>query len=142
MRRWTREWLVQEADGERRIPAYTFLKSIPATSRGLLLAIVDAVAATGPDQGFDQNTHRAMKGEIKDLHEARDRQGQTLYRLFLLWQRRERRVVIIDGREKPNNTALAEAEYRAIAELAARIANDPPPFATANDFIRLDLESE
>jgi hypothetical protein len=142
MKRWTREWLVEESQGERRIPAYSFLKCIPATSRQLLLAIVDAVAAGGPDQWLDRTTHCPLKGALKELHEARDRQDQTLYRLFLLWQRMERRVVIIDGRAKPNNTALAEAEYEAIGRLAATIGSDPAPFATVDDFIHLDLQDD
>jgi hypothetical protein len=59
-----------------------------------------------------------MKGDLADLHEVRDRQGETLYRLFVAWRRKERRVVVIDGREKANKTKLSDAEYEAIRALA------------------------
>jgi hypothetical protein len=79
------------------------------------------------------------EGHLADLHEVRDKQGGTLYRLFVLWQRKERRVVMVDGREKANKTKLSDAEYEAVAALAATVADDPPPFASVDDFIRADL---
>lgn len=82
-----------------------------------------------------------MKGDLADLHEVRDKQGEMLYRLFVVWQRKERRVVIIDGRTKANRTKLGEGEYEAIARLAARVDEDPPPFASVDDFIQADLKS-
>jgi len=82
-----------------------------------------------------------MKGDLADLHEVRDKQGQTLYRLIVLWQRKERRVVIIDGRAKANRTKLSDAEYEAVQDLAAKIAADAPPFASVDDFIQADLEA-
>lgn len=81
-----------------------------------------------------------MKGDLADLHEVRDKQGEMLYRLFVLWQRKKRCVVIIDGRIKANRTKLGEDEYKAVAALAARIDQDPPPFASADDFIQGDLK--
>ena len=82
-----------------------------------------------------------MKGEIDHLHEARDKHGDTLYRLFLMWQREARRVIFIDGRCKPNGTALSEADYSAIRELAATLSGKPP-LATPDDFARLLLEGD
>ncbi len=64
-----------------------------------------------------------------------------LYRLFVPWQRRERRVVIVDGRKKANGTKLSGVEYAKVAALAARVADDPQPFASADDFIQADLKS-
>jgi hypothetical protein len=78
-----------------------------------------------------------MSGDLAHVHEARDKQGETLYRLFLRWHRDERRVVILDGRSKPNKTALAVSEYGQIKELADKADEDPPPFATAADFARV-----
>jgi hypothetical protein len=49
-------------------------------------------------------------------------------------------VVIIDGREKANKTKLSDAGYPAVAALAAKIADDPPPFASVDDFIQADLK--
>lgn len=64
-------------------------------------------------------------------------------RLFVLWQRKERRVVIVDGqaKAKANKTKLSEAEYEAVRVLAAKIADDPPPFASVDDFIQADLKA-
>jgi phage-related protein len=98
--RWNVEWLVDRSEGSASIPAYRFLKSLPVNVRVQLLAILEAVQTTGPDQWADRHSHSPMKGNLADLHEVRDKQGETLYRLFVLWQRKERRVVVIDGRAK------------------------------------------
>ena len=42
---------------------------------------------------------------------------------------------------KPNKTALSDAEYEAVGALAAKIAENPPPFASVDDFIQADLKS-
>lgn len=139
--RWGVEWVVDRSEETASIPAYRFLKTLPANVRVQLLAILEAVQTIGPDQWADRHSHCPMKGDLADLHEVRDKQGETLYRLFVLWQRRDRRVVIIDGRAKANKTKLSEAEYEAVRALAAKIADDPPPFASVDDFIRADLKS-
>lgn len=123
------------------IPGYKFLKGLPVNVRVQLLAILEAVKTTGPDQWADRHSHCSMKGNLADLHEVRDKQGETLYRLFLLWQRSERRVVVIDGREKPNRTTVSDADYEAVGALAAKIKEEPPPFASVDDFVRADLTS-
>ena len=130
---------MHEEGGCRTVPAFEFLRGLPSAPRVQLLAIVDAVATVGPDRWKDRNRHRAMEGELAHLHEARDRHGQTLFRLFLRWQREQHRVVIIDGWTKPNATALHRTEYDAVGTLAATIDQDPPPFATADDFVRAAL---
>lgn len=140
--RWKVEWLVDRSEeSPASIPAYRFLKSLPVNVRVQLLAILEAVKTTSPDQWADRHSHCPMKGDLADLHEVRDKQGQTLYRLFVLWQRKERRVVIVDGRAKANKTKLSEAEYKAVRALAAKIADDPPPFASVDDFIQADLKA-
>jgi hypothetical protein len=138
--RWKIEWLVDRSEEPASIPAYRFLKTLPVNVRVQLLAILAAVQTTGPDQWADRHSHSPMKGDLADLHEVRDKQGETLYRLFVLWQRKERRVVIIDGRAKANKTKLSEAEYEAVRALAAKIADDPPPLASVDDFIQADLK--
>lgn len=138
--RWKVEWLLDRSEDPASIPAYLFLKGLPVNVRIQLLAILEAVQTTGPDQWADRHSHCPMKGDLADLHEVRDKQGETLYRLFVLWQRIERRVVIIDGREKANKTKLSAGEYEAVAALAAKIADDPPPFASVDDFIQADLK--
>jgi hypothetical protein len=139
MPQWGVEWLVKVDDGDRSIPGLTYLREQPPAVRRQLLAILEAVRTTGPDQWRDTTSHDSMSGVCADLHEARDRHDQTLNRLNLKWQRDERRVVIIDGAAKPNNTTLPAAFYEALAGLAATTAMDPPPFATTDDALRLLL---
>lgn len=107
-----------------------------------LLAIVDAVRTTGPDQWKDRTSHDSMHGSCAHLHEARDKHAQTLYRLYLLWQRNNNRVVIVDGGAKPNSTALPDSFYDSLAALAATAASEPAPFALADDFARTVLAGE
>jgi hypothetical protein len=83
-----------------------------------------------------------MHGACEHLHEARDRHGQMLYRLYLLWQRREKRVVIVNGAAKPNSTALPSSFYEDLAALASTADEDPAPFAVADDFARKALATE
>jgi hypothetical protein len=101
---WSIEWLVRTDGGEREVPAFSFLLLQPAAVRVQLLAIVDAVRTTGPDRWKDTTSHDSMHGTCAQLHEARDRHGQMLYRLYLRWQRDDRRVVVVDGGAKPNST--------------------------------------
>lgn len=139
MAQWDAEWLVRSEGGVRTVPGFAFLCAQPSNVRIHLLAIVDAVRHTGPDQWRDTTTHDSMEENCAHLHEARDRQGQTLYRLYLRWQRDKRRVVIIDGGAKANTTTLPDSFYQSLAELAATIDREPPPFATADDFARIAL---
>jgi hypothetical protein len=139
--RWRIEWLVDRSRDPVSIPAYRFLKSLPLNVRVQLLAILEAVRTVGPDQWRDRHSHCPMKGDLANLHEVRDKQGEMLYRLFVLWQREERRVVVVDGQRKPNKAAISEQDYKAVASLAATAATDPPPFASVDDFIQADLKS-
>jgi hypothetical protein len=140
MAQWAVEWLVAMEGNERTIPALTFLQNQPISVQRQLLAILDAVRSTGPDQWRDTTTHDPMSGICADLHEARDRHDQTLYRLYLKWQRPARRVIILTGASKPNDTALPDKFYEELAELAATTTTSPPPFATVDDVVRLTLK--
>jgi hypothetical protein len=139
---WDVEWLVKTDGGRRTVPAFDFLLGQPPSVRVQLLAIVDAVRSTGPDQWRDTSSHDSMHGACEHLHEARDRHGQMLYRLYLLWQRREKRVVIVDGGAKPNSTALPNSFYDDLAAMAATVNEAPAPFAVADDFARKALTTE
>jgi hypothetical protein len=139
---WGVEWLVKTDGGKRSVPAFDFLLGQPPAVRIQLLAIVDAVRSTGPDQWRDTSSHDSMHGACEHLHEARDRHGQMLYRLYLLWQRREKRVVIVDGAAKPNSTALPDSFYDDLAALAATADKAPAPLAVADDFARRTLAPE
>jgi hypothetical protein len=98
---WEVEWLVRTEGGVRDVPAFSFLLKQPSAVRVQLLAIVDAVRTTGPDRWKDTTSHDSMHGACAHLHEARDRHGDMLYRLYLRWQREHKRVVIIDGGASP-----------------------------------------
>jgi hypothetical protein len=106
----------------------------PTAVRVQLLAIVDAVRTTGPDRWKDTTSHDSMRGVCAQLHEARDRHGQMLYRLYLRWQREHHRVVIVDGGAKPNSTTLPDSFYEDLAALTAT-ANSTrhrsPPLTTS-----------
>jgi hypothetical protein len=134
---WGVEWLAVTEGSERRVPAFEFLLLQPPPARVQLLAIVDAVRTTGPDRWRDTTSHDSMRGPCAQLHEARDRHGQMLYRLYLRWQRDQRRVVVIDGGAKPNSTVLPDSFYDTLAALGATADLDPPRFATADDFARI-----
>ncbi len=142
MARWSVEWLVKTEAGARSVPAFEFLRTQPPAVRTQLLAIVDAVRTVGPDRWKDRVSHGSMHGSCAHLHEARDRHGQMLYRLYLLWQREHRRVVIIDGAAKPNATALPDSYYEELAALAATANDDSAPFAVADDFARDALKAD
>lgn len=122
------------------MPAFEFLLLQPAPVRIQLLAIVDAVRTTGPDRWRDTTSHDSMHGTCAQLHEARDRHGQTLYRLYLRWQRDQQRVVVIDGGAKPNTTTLPDSFYADLAALGGSADQDPSPFAVADDFARIALD--
>ena len=79
---WGVEWLVRTDCGKRTIPAFSFLLAQPPAVR--------------------TTSHDSMHGPCARLHEARDRHGQMLYRLYLRWEREQRRVIVIDGGAKPN----------------------------------------
>jgi len=137
---WSIEWLVRTEGGEREVPAFSFLLVQPAAVWTQLLAIVDAVRTMGPDRWRDTTSHDSMHGVCAQLHEARDRHGQMLYRLYLRWQREHHRVVIVDGGAKPNSTTLPDSFYKDLAAFAATAELNPPPLATADDFARIALE--
>jgi len=139
---WNVEWLVKTVGGVRSVPAFDFLLDQPPPIRMQLLAIVDAVRTTGPDRWKDRASHDSMHGSCAHLHEARDKHAQMLYRLYLLWQRNDNRVVIIDGGAKPNSTALPDSFYDDLAALAATADRNPVPFAVADDFARKALATD
>ena len=137
---WDVEWLTVVEDGKRTIPALKFLVQQEPNIRAVLLGIVDSVRTFGPDRWKDANSHKPMYGACSDLHEARDRYDQMLYRLFLKWQRQEQRVVVLTGASKPNNTTLPDSFYDDLAKMAATITTNPSPFATTDDVTRLLLD--
>lgn len=74
-----------EKDGS--VPAQEFLDACPMSPRQMLLAIIVAVT-DGPPPSFPPSMHwHIMRKEMSGLYEARDRHGNTLYRLFCVLDR-------------------------------------------------------
>lgn len=135
----TPEWYQDAQTGA--IPALDFLFDVPEKVRVNLLAIRDAVRFSGgPERWQDTNTHALMRGDLSFMYEVRDRQDQTLYRLYLIWDRATADIVMVDGKSKPNDTAISQRQYDTLAELGQRIlATDPRPYATVDDVIKWSL---
>lgn len=73
-----------------------------------------------------------LRRQLEEIREIAD----ACYRPAPL---RNRRVGCPDRPTPVQRAKLSDADYRAIAELAATAADNPPPFALADDFIRADL---
>ena len=113
------------------MPAFAFLLEQPTAVRVQLLAIPrrGPVHRTG-----DTNSHDWLRCAFPHLHEARDRHAQTLYSMYLRWQRDERRVVIIDGAAKPSATTLLDVFCPpAVLASAKKLAPAPCPLPQNSD---------
>lgn len=137
---WGVEWLVVEEDGKQRIPAFEFLAEVPPAVRLQLLSFVEAVRRTGPERWRDTESHCPMHGDCSHMHEVRDRHDQTLYRLYLVWDRDEHHAVLVDGRIKTNNTKFPPSEYKKIGALGTLATSGTDALATTDDMTRLALE--
>ncbi len=138
--KWRQEWLAVTEGGATRVPALEFLLGIDKSPRLQLLQILQAVCTTGgPQYWLDTNSHDKMEGQLDDLHEARDKHGQSLYRLYLKWDTSSGVVWILDGREKPNNTALPSSEYEKIRDLADRVDSGSADGVTKEQLLGLLL---
>lgn len=83
-----------------------------------------------------------MEGALDDLHEVRDRHDQMLYRLYVKWVSATSTVWVLDGRSKPNNTRIPDADYDQIRQLADLVDSSPPPAASTNDFAQMMLTDD
>jgi hypothetical protein len=142
--RWKREWLVVTDAGKRTVPGFAFLIGLPDNVRIQLLGNLEAVKTVGPDRWKDRKVHKPLKGDADRVHQVGDKHGETLYRLWVRWQRDDKRVVVLDGRIKRNDTALPDAEYEEAQRLADLADVGADSFATADDFalLALDLANE
>ena len=95
-------------------------------------AVLGAVAAAPPKRFAGGGYWEAMKGEMVGWFEVRvDGPGRRHYRLFCKLDYNAEGVekpllVVIDGREKPFRTELAEREYRAVRKLVRSTAPGIP----------------
>ena len=137
---WKPEWYRDPKTGA--IPALAFLADVPTKVRVNLLAIRDAVRYSGgPERWQDPDTHALMRGDLDFMYEARDRHDQTLYRLYLIWDRATSDLVMVDGKSKRNATAIPDSEYADLAQLGRDILQaDPRPYAVVDDVIRWSLD--
>ncbi|HST42878.1 MAG TPA: hypothetical protein VLK58_25365 [Conexibacter sp.] len=109
----------ETARGE--VPARDFLISCPTPVRATLVKIVATVVAAPPPTFAASHLWHAMHGSMKGLHEARDRHGDRLYRLFcvvdakaILYGHDRRLVTLIDGESKQVRSEMPERVYRRV----------------------------
>ncbi len=113
----------QADDPTESEPGREFLKACPVKVRATMRAVLAEVAAATPKRFAGGGYWEAMKGEMVGWFEVRvDGPGRRHYRLFCKMDYNAEGVnkpllVVIDGREKPFRTELAEREYRAVRKL-------------------------
>jgi hypothetical protein len=113
-------------------PARDWLLAQSPRVRKMMLDTLDFIlAAQTPPRAFLPNRWASMKDiagvDMSSYHEARDKHGDTLYRLFCRFDSSAeqtklgaRVLVILDGRTKPVREPLDPAEYKAIKALWPR----------------------
>jgi hypothetical protein len=117
----------ETADGKR--PAQKFLAGAPEEVRKELLATLRAARDVGP-MHFKTSGDRwqlmhkpKKKGQVdmSGICEARDQQGDTLYRLYCVIDRNAPQhglqrpsLVLLGGAAKPVRTAVPQSEYKRI----------------------------
>jgi hypothetical protein len=95
-------------------------------------AVLIAVAAAPPKRFSGGGYWEAMKGEMAGWFEVRvEGPGRHHYRLFCLLEyeaagQDKPLLVVIDGRDKPFRTILADSEYAAVRELGAEYRSRNP----------------
>jgi hypothetical protein len=90
-----------------------------------MIAVLDAVAAAPPPSFSGGGKWEAMHGKMSGFYEVRvDGKNRHHYRLFCLLERDGdsvglggQSIVLIDGRDKPFQTQLSDADYVAVAKL-------------------------
>jgi hypothetical protein len=125
------------AEADRSVPARTFLDECPPTARQTLLAIVVAVR-DAPPPSFPASMHwHVMTRDMRGIYEARDRQGNLLYRLFCLLDRKAPEhglsapaLVLLSGGVKPVREEMDPRTYAAVRKQRDRyLSSSPRPIA-------------
>ncbi len=99
------------------------LRRIPDEAEGELLATLNAVESTRPPFAFYGGLRwRTMRDEMAGYREARDEHDGTRYRLFVRFDRDapglpHSAIVVIDGDDKPDATAMPEHVYQRVRSL-------------------------
>jgi hypothetical protein len=115
----------QADDAKKSVPGEEFLDSIPESVAATMAAVLEAVAKAPPPAFSGGGYWHAMHDEMAGYYEVRVKgPKKMLYRLFCVLERDGAKlgldgpsVVIIDGRLKPIETAIAAREYAKIRKL-------------------------
>lgn len=110
-------------DASERTPGRDFLNACPTKVRATMRVVLAEVAAAAPKRFAGGGYWEAIKGEMSGWFEVRvDGPSRHHYRLFC-WLDYDAQgvdkplLVVIDGRDKPFRTVLAERDYRAVRVL-------------------------
>jgi len=119
-------------DVSERTPGREFLNACPTKVRATMRVVLAEVAAAPPKRFAGGGYWEAMKGEMSGWFEVRvDGPSRHHYRLFCRLDYEAKGVdkpllVVIDGRDKPFRTVLAERDYRAVRVLGEEyLARNP-----------------
>jgi hypothetical protein len=105
------------------VPAQEFLDECPTTARQTLLAIVVSVRDS-PPPSYPPSMHwQVMRGDMRGIYEARDRQGNMLYRLFCVLDRKGTDhgldapgLVLLSGGVKPVREEMHPRTYARVRQ--------------------------
>jgi hypothetical protein len=107
-------------DADGTVPAMEFLDACPTSVRAELLATVVAVRDAPPPSFPPSGRWTAMRDEMRGFHEARDKHGKELFRLFCVLDRGAAdhgaegpALVLISGGIKPIDSAMDDRVYLA-----------------------------
>jgi hypothetical protein len=120
-------------DRHQRTPGREFLNACPIKVRATMRAVLAEVAAAPPKRFAGGGYWEALRGEMSGWFEVRvDGPSRHHYRLFCRLDYQAQGVdkpllvVVIDGRDKPFRTVLADRDHRAIRALGEEhLARNP-----------------
>lgn len=132
---WLIHYFQRHRDDDRAetVPARAFLDSCPIEAKAHLFAVLKAVAEAPPPRFGGGLQWQAMHGDMKGYHEARDRHGNQLYRVFCLLERNGDTlglggpsIVLITGMQKPNESTFTKADYARVRHLGSEYRSRVP----------------
>ncbi|MCU1546620.1 MAG: hypothetical protein JWP30_1720 [Homoserinimonas sp.] len=121
----------KDDDPTKSVPGREQLNSWPAGVRVDVRTVLAAVAAAPPKRFSGGGYWEAMHGDMTGWHEIRvDGPGRTHYRLFCLLDydaqgKDKPLLVVVDGRVKPFQTTLSDAEYAKVRSLGVEYWKRP-----------------
>ncbi|MFI5296747.1 MAG: hypothetical protein ACHREM_01505 [Polyangiales bacterium] len=121
-------------DAAQAVPARDFLLRCPEKVRGMMLAVVKAVADAPPPTFSGGGKWEAMHGEMRGWYEVRvDGRDRHHFRLFCLLEKDGATlglggpsVVLVTGKDKPFQTVLSDADYAEVRRLGAEFRARAP----------------